>query len=315
MSFNIGSLADFVNGDPRVVISDMVVGGQSFNILPFQEGIKGSTKVIDLADGGTNAQTGDYTGADEGFNGSVTPSDVTISVTDLWYKEKYSEQTINKKVLGLALRRGANPDDIVLSDAIMDIKGQSIRLDNEKLIWQGDVTLTGDTNLKFFDGIVKQLTTAGTYKPTGVAATGLTTSTAVASVQRMFDKMVELKPELIDKQTMLAMSPANFSIWYRTVYGLNSTITNQTLNTTGLPFSAQVPGTNITAYGFAGLVGSNEMILGRPENFVIGCDLKSDEEKMEFKYIDALLAYRLFVYYRLGVKVIRPSEVIREAVS
>ena len=133
MGFNVGSLTDYVNGQPTVVLQDIVVGGQSFDVLTWQEGIKGSAKVIDLTDGGTNAQTGDYTGADTGYNGSVTPKDVTISVTDLWYKEKYSEKEINKKVLGLALKAGANPDDIALGDAIIGLKGQSIRNDNELL--------------------------------------------------------------------------------------------------------------------------------------------------------------------------------------
>ena len=129
----------------------------------------------------------------------------------------------------------------------------------------------------------------------------------------MITKMTTSKPELLDKPTILAMSPADFSVWYRVTYGLNGVITNQTLNQTGLPFAAQVPGTNIMAYGMAGLAGTNEKILTRPENFIVGTDLKSDEEKLEFKYIDAILAFRLFVYYRLGAKIVRTSEVIREA--
>jgi len=311
MSYLVTGMADFVNGNPQVVISDLVLQGDSMAIYTVQTGIKASSKVLDLSSAGVDPSDGSYIGVG-GYSGSANLADVTISVKPLHIKERYEKPTIQGKLAQLAERKGSNPDEVVFSDLLLDLKGKELNKWNEKAIWLGatDASIDGISGLPtYFNGIVKQLIADGSTLESGEAHYTFSSATD-ASIIATVEKMVDAIPEtFIDIETRLAMSPTAFKKYRRGLFKQTGTIDLNTKDE-AVSMELQVPGTNVMAFSCTGLSGSNRMVLTRPENIVIGVDLTGEEDTIEFMYHELIRAYELFAVWKLGVKVIRAHEAV-----
>ena len=311
MAFNVNGLADYIKGDPQVILTDIIFAGRSFGLLRVEDDIKSSKKVVDLTDNEIVLQTGDYTGYD-GFSGDDTLKDVLVEVEELHVKKQYKKNDINTKVTQLALKQGSDPSDIGYKDLLMEMNGKELNYQNEQLLWRGDTSITGTSNLNKFNGFVKQITDSSSATTTGVAASGYTSATAIAGVNRLVDKMEETFPEWIGMETHLFLSPRDFQTYYRALYGLNASIDKD--NIEGKPVeSVRVPGTNVIAQSMPGLNGTVEKFITRPMNLIIGTDLVSETDELDFMYNDIARWHELFALYKLGAKVVRPQEVVIEA--
>lgn len=309
MSYLTTGMADYINGEPQVVISDLVLQGDSFGIYTVQTGIKASTKVLDMHDGGVDPSNGSYVGVG-GYSGSATLSDVTITVQPLFIKERYAKPTIQAKLAQMAEKKGSAPEEVVFEDLLVDLKGKNLNKWNEKALWLGaaDASLSGLTGIPtYFDGFVKQAVTDASTLKSGIAPRALTTDASIIEdVEAMVAKLPE---EMYDIDTYLAVSPAAFAKYKRAIYKQTGTVDLNTV-TEGVSKEMKVPGTDVIAYSCAGLQGSNFMVLTRPENFVIGVDLAGEDDTIEFNYHELIRAYELFATWKLGAKIIRPEEVI-----
>jgi len=303
MAFDVTAMADYIQGKKEVVMKDIMVAGQSFNYFPVQEGIKDSAKLIDLQEGTTVYRGGDNTAIDR-FNGGVKLLDVTISVTEIGISEKYSPRVLNAKVANLFLAPGSNPANMPFQGEIMGIKGNKIVKDNEKRIWRGTA---GTAN---FDGIETQMLASATALDTGAAGIALTSANALATVNSFCDEYEDQLEDIADELAILAMSPKNFAVWYRAAYNLNVAINGDTLNTAELPKEAMIPGRTIKAVAMKGMTGSDNLICTRPDNIRIGTDLKSEDDKVDFRYESLINSHVLEADYKLGVAVARPEELL-----
>lgn len=305
MAFKVSDMADYVQGNATTVIKDILVEGQSFSLLQVQPGVKKSAKVIDIQDDATTFRDGDNTALDR-FKGGVKLLDVNINVTEMGISESYSNKKLNAKVASLALKAGSKSEDMPFQDVIMGIKGNAIVRANETKIWRGTAGTAS------FDGLETQILASAKVKKSGAAGVALTATKAgsIDKVNAFCDKYEAQFPNASDELSILVMSPANFSVWYRTQYSLNGVITGDTLNT-GLPVKeAMVPGRNIKAIAMYGMNGSNNLIASRPENFIIGTDLQSEDDEVTFRYESLINSYVLEADYKLGTAIARPEEVL-----
>lgn len=317
MAYDIAGMADFAKSNGKILLTDLVLEGDSFGILPVQDGIKSSDKLVDFADGSTVIQTGDYTGTSN-YSGGVSLTDKEIAVKELFVKEKYTSRELQAKISQMAMRIGSNPEDLPYQDALLGLKGSVIALENEKLLWQGDTTKTG-TNLAHFNGFTTVLKGFAhddddlpTY--TGEASAELTNSNAISKVEKIVEKSHVDFPAWIDATTRLFMSPKNFITYYRAVNKLSNSVDKMT-NAPAVVKEFTVPGTNVIATSTAGMVGVHDLFITRPENFVIGVDLKSEDEQFKFEFLNESLVHRLFVLYKLGCKIARTQEVVMSGVE
>lgn len=326
MAFDVSGMADFAKTDGKVIIQDLVMTGQSFKILPVQFGIKSSDKLIDFAVGTTELQEGDYSGF-ENFSGGAVLKDKTISVKQLFVKEKYNASDLDAKITQVLKGMGSNPEDFpqYYAQILTGLKGKAVANKNEMLLWQGDTTKTTDTTLKHFNGFVKQLTTAADYTKTGTAAAALVKGAdAIAAVDAVYDKGITTFPEWLLYPTAMFMSPMNFKTYYRSLFKLNVAVDALTLQSAGDMMQVTIPGTSCTIYAMAGLTGSNDIFMTRPENFVIGCDLRSEmpvddpssaSDYFKFQYLKEYMAWSYFALYKYGCAIARTNEVIRTEAS
>lgn len=316
MAFNVTGMADYVNGKPEVIISDIILKGDSFQILNVQTGIKDTSKLIDLSVGATEVQTGDYSALTR-FSGSTTMLDVNITVKERFVSELYNKSTLNAKVTNLALKAGSQPDDLAFEDAIMGLKGAKINALNEVSLWAGDTTVTGTTadihNQKISDGFVK-IARDGSAVESTIVAVKLTSANALANVADVCDTYEANFPQFADEVSYLFMSPENFSTYYRTAFALNGAVSRDNISLEPVK-EVYVPGRNIIAKSMIGLAGKNDMVISRAENFTIGTDLESETDMVSFEYHSVLKSHELFGIWKLGAQIARTAEVVINPLS
>jgi hypothetical protein len=326
-NFSVTGLADYIQGNPIIAIQDLVLTGQTKDLFSYQTGIKATEKVMDMSGSAAILQTGDYTGI-TGHSGGVSLADIAITVTPLYVKEKYTKQQLQGKLAQIAEKLGSNPEEIPFTETIMELKGKQINFANEQLLWRGDTSVNGwnnDTSVSsnniMFNGIIRQLhdDTSTGYKMSeslDSSAGALVAATAAAQVNTMVDKFYALNPAFVGIESVLAMSPKDFMTYNRALYGLNGSNIITTLIIDKEPYQyMRVPGTNVIAHSVVGLteisgVTSSPMVLTRPENIIVGYDLKGEDEFLDFTYMDFPRWYELFAVYKLGVKVVRKNECV-----
>jgi len=307
--FNVTGLADYVKGNPVIAISNILLAGDTPSLFTTQTGIKASDKVIDMVSTGVDVSNGSYVGYSTGsFSGGATMKDVIISVTPLFIKEQYTKPVVQGKLAQIAEKLGSNPEEIVFSDVLTELKGRELSLENEKQLWRNsaDGNLTGSYKT-YYDGIVEQLDADANTLTSGIAGRDITTD---ASILEDVAAMVDARPEIfIDIDTVLAMSPSHFDKYSRALYGLTGQIDRD--NIEGKPVKQiRIPGTNVYATSVAGLSTTNWMVLTRKENIVVGMDLMGEDDTIEFEYQPLTRAYELFASWKYGVKVVRTSECV-----
>jgi len=312
MSINVTELQDYVSAKYEYILDTIMTTPKSFNMLYVYQGVKSAEKVPDVLDEGIVIKSGDYTGYGN-HEGGIKLIEKLITVEEIWAKENYKKQALQAKLTQLGMAEGSNPDDTILNDIIMKLKGNAFMHYLEKQLWQGD-TAAGSFN--HFDGFVKLSKNETGIIKTGTVAAAYDAATAIAGVNRMIEKFKGTFPEMFAESTpqTIFMSPADYDVYRTAIYDLKGVINGDTIvnQNTG---SIQVPGYEwITVESMYGLVGTNEKIMTRNMNLVIGADRVSDNDRIEFKYDEFARWYELFFLTKIGAMIMRPEEVIIEAV-
>ena len=178
-------------------------------------------------------------------------------------------------------------------------------------VWQGSTT--GATNNQI-DGYLTRLK-ASSGASAYVAATGVTIpftqTTAIASVEAFVKQALAAFPVWVLDGAYLYMSPTNFEIYFRAVYGLSSPVNTLTLELNARPIQKfMVPGTNVEVLSTNGLVANNSLVMTREFNLCLGTDLVSEDDTLSFEYLNEAQCWRLFGAYKLGPQIARTAEVV-----
>lgn len=328
MAFNITDATDVtVNKSDRVLV-EAVKDVQAHSIIGMESEVKGSARRPDLLTDGTVFKEGDFTGTTEG---GVKVKDVLFENELFTSEEEYSAQKLERTIYKLAKKRGVNPEDLPIQDAVLDIKKNDIARQYDKAVFLGDSAGGGNTLSDFVDGLVKKIkasallnignAVAGEVYNSGVAAAAFAPTTVVAKVLAFVNKFKEIFDgetgrDLDGEMIYVYISPKQFRVWYQATYGTTGVITANTLNNGKLPKIAEHPSFNgdVTIVAVDGMKGSNEMFAGMMENFneVVDGDAESDFMKMHFS--EDKEKFLLHTAMRLGTKIIRLDEVLLQAV-
>lgn len=161
MAYDVTKLPNYTSQKSEELMTKSILGGQTISILAdkgsFNPSAKGS-EAINLMSTDTFWQDGSTCGRNElgdtqlsqevltvkpiKINGKLCPRALEAKYTVEFMKAKYS---------------GQNYDEALFIDKIGEEASLQIQADLEKAVWQGDTTISGTSNLKFFNGFLKQL--------------------------------------------------------------------------------------------------------------------------------------------------------------
>ena len=330
-NFVVTNLADFTASNPQKALALVLLEGTGTkDHFDFVEGVKYQTKVPYTADAAVDISTGAFAGYNTG-SGTTTIQDVTLANKQLKIFETYTKEKLTKTILGGLEKKGSDPNELTVEQQLIALKGKTLMLANEKLLWQADISLNGvyavGTTGQSFDGILAQLKLsavaysgiAGAYgsrKCNFATDTGIKDASILANVNAMYNAAIALNEAFATKESVLAMAPVNFAAYSRALYNLNGTVTTQTIGADGKPIEvAYIPGTQCKVVPIIGLSGKNELVLTWPQNIIVVYDLVSEDEKLELLYNPFARQFELFAGYKLGVKVVDPSACVVSAQS
>lgn len=175
----------------------------------------------------------------------------------------------------------------------------SAALANENLIWKGDIT-SSDPNLARYDGLIKQLTAAGspTAAPTGSMLSQLIQINASIPVDA-FNFGTPIIFVGIDSLRSV-QSEIPWLNWFNPINGTNLDLTNAAPGFI-------IPQTKTRVVGVPGLNGTGLAIGTFEKNFIFGTDFANDSEIYKLWYSDDNQEWRYKMEWFAGVAAIFPE--------
>jgi hypothetical protein len=299
MAYNVNALVDYTNEQNFPILKASVMGSKTASLFQIQTGIK-STSALNIMNVDVTLQN-DSVGSDTEGGGNVTFSQRMLSVAPIAVREFFDPKVLNAKFIQSQIKLGSEDNEIVFEQEIVDQVTALVASKNEKALWAGDVTLSGSTDLKHFDGYLKLIDAEADV--VSVTGSTLTSANVMAIVDEVYDN---IPVAVLDTEDMgIYMGRDTYRLYTTALKNANLFHYNVE---GGEEFS--VPGTTIKVYALNGLNGSDRIVAGRKSNFFIGLDLEGEEDNARTVYIDQIERVKMKISYKLGAQIAFPQEIV-----
>jgi len=295
MAFNITGLGAYVqNGTGYALksIADAPTAKALMDSGDVQYGVKGTAAIlklnsdIALVDASTCART---------VSGSIILSNKNLVVKPIASYENMCPKVLWNTFYNKAVSQGQLPEESFMADfadIVMSERAAKIAFENEKLLWRGDLSLTGTTNLSKMDGILVQVTGVTT------SATG---STMVEKLQNFYlacDSVVRNKEDF-----RIAVSQQIYNEYLIALAGKNVYKATDDFTLYGTTAKLHVTG---------GLDGTRSVVGFRLSNLQLGMDGASDADTAQMRYSVETTNWYIDFVYGLGIAVVFGEEAIKQ---
>lgn len=295
MSFNPQSLETYVQDASREIATKAVTEAKTASLLisagAVTAGVKGSALILTM-EADTQFQDGSACGRSP--LGGVTLGDIKVAVAPIKDEQDFCNKTLYNSWFSQMLAKGQNPEtetlDASFAQSIMDNRAAKIAEGNEKLLWQGDTALTGANNMKYIDGILKQVSGNTELVETGsdiVAKLQSLYKQYNVTVRKQADFRIFIGEDMYDDY-LIALSNAN-----KFKEGAVGTLEGTTAKFEVVP----------------GLNGTGKVVASRISNFHLGIDGTDDSHKAELRYSMETKKWYQDFHWAIGVKVIYADQV------
>ena len=295
-NFIVTSLPAYVEENRDLLLKNFgLVGGSIRNRIGIQTGIKLKEHLNYLEVSPT---------FQDGLNCELEPQgDVTLTNREI--ETAWIEVLIAicpKKLVGkwaeYLVRANANAESLPFEQYIIDGFIAEVNRKIEKLIFQGDKTLTTNPDLKWINGFVKVFQTDGVE----VTVTG---STILAKLQALY---AGLDDYTLERGAEIYVSPANYRAFLQELVSANLFHYPSAENGT-FPKEFFLPGTDVKVVLETGLEGVNNIALASfPDNLRYGCDMENDQEDVAVKYDPIKELFYVKALWNSGVQVAFPGK-------
>jgi hypothetical protein len=304
-SYDLGGLTSYVDQLNSDIISEAVLSPVTMDYVNVQVGIKG-TMNVNLLSETLSVQTGTTCGWDNA--GTVEFTTAPITVQALKVNQSLCLQELNTLWLGQYLNAGSYNESAPFEQAIIDLQTRQIKRYNEDLLWNAT---SGSSTFSGF----KQLfaNTAGVVKLTG--QTALCSVTGSSAVEKANDVLAQVD-NLINamdrniysrEDIVIFMSEQQFKCYLTAVRNVNNFYIDSSVNKLGSVHTIFHPQTNYRVVGVPGLNGSNLIVLGPQQYFLVGTDLTSDEDSFRAWWSQDFQEVRMMVAWKLGTAIAFPQ--------
>lgn len=298
-NFVVSSLPAYVQDNKDLIIKNFaLVGTASRQRFGIQTGIKTSAYLNYLE---LNPTLQDGKGCGFTALGSATLTQRTITTAIIKVNMDICPDSLLGKYAEYLVRIGANSNELPFEQYIVDGVTTEINKKIEKLIWQGDTSKSTDTDLKWINGILKQLASDSDKVAVSIAA-----NTAIYDAIKAV--YLAIPEETLERGAEIYVSPANYRDF------LMAMVEKKFFNYSGPQDSAPeefvFPGTDVKVVKTPGLAGVNDRIVASfPENFVYGCDAEGDLEDVKIWFSDDDDLFKLKVKWNSGIAYRFPNQV------
>ena len=304
-NFVVTSLPAYVQDNKDLIIKNFaLVGTASRQRFGIQTGIKTSAYLNYLE---LNPTLQDGKGCGFTALGSATLTQRTITTAIIKVNMDICPDSLLGKYAEYLVRIGANSNELPFEQYIIDGVTTEINKKIEKLIWQGDTTQASNTDLKWLNGILKQLASDSDKVAVSIAA-----NTAIYDAIKAV--YLAIPEETLERGAEIYVSPANYRDF------LMAMVEKKYFNYSGPQDSAPeefvFPGTDVKVVKTPGLAGVNDRIVASfPENFVYGCDAEGDLEDVKVWFSDDDDLFKLKVKWNSGIAYRFPNQVTLGTIS
>ena len=298
-NFVVTSLPAYVQDNKDLIIKNFaLVGTASRQRFGIQTGIKTSAYLNYLE---LNPTLQDGKGCGFTALGTATLTQRTITTAIIKVNMDICPDSLLGKYAEYLVRIGANSNELPFEQYIVDGVTTEINKKIEKLIWQGDTSKSTDTDLKWINGILKQLASDSDKVAVSIAA-----NTAIYDAIKAV--YLAIPEETLERGAEIYVSPANYRDF------LMAMVEKKYFNYSGPQDSAPeefvFPGTDVKVVKTPGLAGVNDRIVASfPENFVYGCDAEGDLEDVKIWFSDDDDLFKLKVKWNSGIAYRFPNQV------
>ena len=298
-NFVVNTLPAYVQDNKDLIIKNFaLVGTASRQRFGIQTGIKTSAYLNYLE---LNPTLQDGKGCGFTALGSATLTQRTITTAVIKVNMDICPDSLLGKYAEYLVRIGANSNELPFEQYIVDGVTTEINKKIEKLIWQGDTSKSTDTDLKWLNGILKQLASDSDKVAVSIAA-----NTAIYDAIKAV--YLAIPEETLERGAEIYVSPANYRDF------LMAMVEKKYFNYSGPQDSAPeefvFPGTDVKVVKTPGLAGVNDRIVASfPENFVYGCDAEGDLEDVKIWFSDDDDLFKLKVKWNSGIAYRFPNQV------
>jgi hypothetical protein len=227
-----------------------------------------------------------------------------ISTVKLKIEKSYCVDDLAPFFTRQYLAAGANAEDQTLpfADQLTSewMKNHALQLD--KLIWQGDTSLSGTNNLKWFDGFATKFdASVDVLEANDLGTTTLNAGNIYAALERVYTYTAEQNAALVDNPNWTIFVNRNLFTMLKSYYAAEN----------NFHLDPQNKGvTSITLFGFdvnieciPGLIGKNSIYAGIRTEFKFATDLVNDISTFKIWYSEDDDAIKVRSKFRAGVAV------------
>jgi hypothetical protein len=275
-SYDVSAISGFTDQEGGMLLSKSLVGATTPQYSNVRLGIKG-TQAINLLDSTLNVQDGDCGWSQ---SGTTTFTQVNLTTCAKRVNESLCPATLYDTYQSMLLQPGQTEESVPFEQAIADLKVKQIQEHIESKLW-GATTAGGDC-FNGFDALIVTGAT-GVANSAGVAFSSSAAYGVSGNPITEVDKLINaLDDDAMAREDLVVfMSYAYFRMYVQALtkenffkdYIKDANITGNMI--------AQHPNSNVTVVPTKGLNGSEHVVIGPKEYFVIGFDLLSDHESFD----------------------------------
>ena len=312
-SYDLGGLSTYVDALNSDIISEAVLTPVTMEYVNVIPGIKG-TQNVNLLSETLSVQTGTNCGWSQSGETTFTVAPVTVQA--LKVNVSLCLQQLNTLWLGQYLNAGSYNENAPFEQSIIDLQTKQIKRYNEDLIWQAT---SGANSFSGYKEIFAN--TAGVVELTGQTAlcsvTGSSATEKANNVLAQIDNMINsMDRNIYDRDDIVIfMSQTQFKCYITAVRNVNNFYIDSSENKLGSVYSVYHPQTNYRVVGVPGLNGSNLIVLGPQQYFLVGVDLASDEDSFRAWWSQDFQEVRIMAAWKLGTQIAFPQFFVTNGLS
>lgn len=301
-NFDVSGLSAYVQDNRDLLIRNFaLVGTATRRRISVQTGVKGKANLhfLELTPVLQDGSTCGFNAQDE-----LALTQRTIETAMIKVDGEICPRTLVGTYAEYLVRINATEESLPFQQYIIDAIVAEINKKIEKLIWQGDKTLTTNPDLKWIDGFI----TIATAEASVVDVT--ITGTAASAYQDILAVYNAAPEEALERGFDIFVSPATFRAFVQALVALN--YYHYSGPQDSYPEEFVFPGTDARVVRTPGLAGTaSTVILGTfARNLYYGCDVEGDSEDIDiwFSKDDRVVKYE--VLWNSGVQIAYPEYVV-----